>query len=74
MRLLAVAQKSLLQIVLMPEPIFTLLPKLLAVNLLANVPLRPVSNPPPPNHDPNARCQYHMDASRYSTEIVRLKA
>lgn len=35
----------------LPEPVATLNTKLLVANLLARIPFRPVSNPPPPNLD-----------------------
>lgn len=57
---------------LLPELVSTLLPKLLVASLLARVPPKPVSNPPSLNHDPNARCPYHVDAPEHSLENCRL--
>nr|QHR88563.1 hypothetical protein Q903MT_gene2577 [Picea sitchensis] len=36
-----------------------LLPQLIAGNLLTPIPPRPLTDPLPKNHNPNARCEYH---------------
>lgn len=44
----------------------TLLTKILAANLFAQVLPKPLKNPLPKKHDPNVRCLYHMNAPGHS--------
>lgn len=50
------------------ELVCTLLPKILAANLLAKVPPKPPRIQQPLNHYPNAYCSFHMDAPGHSLE------
>lgn len=49
------------------EPLFQLFLKLLNANLIARVPPKPTSRPPPKGYNPNLCCASHMNASRCDT-------
>lgn len=49
-------------------PLSQLLPQLMAANLVAPIPLKPVTNPPPKSYNPNAYCEYHSGGAGHWTD------
>lgn len=52
----------------LPGPLSQLLSQLMAANLVAPIPLKPVTNPPPKSYNPNAYCEYHSGGAGHWTD------
>lgn len=52
----------------LPMTLSQLLPQLLAAKMITPIPPRPLTDPPPRNHNPNATCDYHMGAPGHWTD------